>query len=249
MSNGAGLGAFAFPGISAAPPRDHNGGEKGKTNMTRSARAKILQHLFGALTLLFFEAGLVMAQNADIQTGGVLRGQISDAQKPPAMDVGSDYRVGPGDVLDVLVWKEPEASSTVPIRPDGKISLPLINDLEVTDKTPLEIQAIVVEKLSPYINSPNVTVTVRAVNSKKVYLIGEVAGPGAYQIVRPTTVLQILTEAGGLRPFAKEKDIYVLRVSSDGQQQKFRFNYKDVIKGQKMEQNILLEPGDTIVVP
>jgi len=209
--------------------------------------------LYGSLVILsaalFGVRGAHAAQDVQVQTGGMLRGQGSDASQSRAVQVGSDFRVGPGDMLDILVWKEPEVSSTVPIRPDGKISLPLINDLEVTGKTPLEIQAIVIEKLTPFINSPNVTVTVRQVNSKKVYILGEVAHTGAFQILQPTTVLQILTEAGGLRPFAKEKDIYVLRVGANGQQQKFRFNYKDVIKGQKMEQNIILEPGDTIVVP
>ena len=236
---------------------DHGSGEhdsrmhphqEGTKVMTRLARGKFFHHSLGVLSLLFLGAGGAAAQDVEIKTGGVLRGQASRAPASPAAEVESDYRVGAGDVLDVLVWKEQEASATVPIRPDGKISLPLINDLEVTGKTPIEIQEIVVERLSPFIKDPNVTVTVRQINSKKVYLLGEVAGPGAYQIMRPTTVLQILTEAGGLRPFAKEKDIYVLRVSN-GQQQKFRFNYKDVIRGKKMEQNILLEPGDTIVVP
>ena len=214
--------------------------------MTRFARGRLFHNSLGILVLLFWGAAGTAAQDVEIQTGGILRGQA--APERPAVDVGSDYRVGSGDVLDILVWKEPEASSTVPIRPDGKISLPLINDLEVTGKTPLEIQAIVTEKLSPYIKSPNVTVTVRAVNSKKVYLVGEVGGAGAHQLMGPTTVLQMLTEAGGLRPFAKEKDIYILRLTN-GKQQRFRFNYKDAIQGKKMEQNIFLEPGDTIVVP
>jgi polysaccharide export outer membrane protein len=159
-----------------------------------------------------------------------------------------DYRVGPGDVIEVLVWKEPEASSTVVIRPDGKISLPLINDLEVTGKAPMEIQAIVTERLDPYIKAPNVTVTVKEINSKKVFVLGEIARPGAYEITQPTTVLQVLTEAGGLQPFAKQNSIYILRTEND-KQAKFPFRYKDVLKGERIDQNILLKPGDTIVVP
>ena len=200
--------------------------------MTRFTRGRRFHHSFVVFILLVLGAGRSPAQDVP----------------SPGGNPDSDYRVGVGDVLQISVWKEPEVSTTVPIRPDGKISIPLVNDLEVTDKTPLEIQAIVAEKLSPFINDPNVTVIVRTVNSKKVYLVGEVAGAGAHQLLGPTTVLQILTEAGGLAPFAKQKDIYVLR-TTNGKQEKFRFNYKDVIQGKKMEQNILLEPGDTIVVP
>ena len=216
--------------------------------MTRFARGKLFQHSLGILSLLLLGAGGTAAQDAKIQTGGARSGDSSEAPGAQAANVDSDYRVGVGDMLQISVWKEPEVSTTVPIRPDGKISLPLVNDLEVTDKTPLEIQAIVAEKLSPFIKDPNVTVIVRSVNSKKVYLVGEVGGAGAHQLMGPTTVLQMLTEAGGLRPFAKEKDIYILRLTN-GKQQRFRFNYKDAIQGKKMEQNIFLEPGDTIVVP
>jgi polysaccharide export outer membrane protein len=112
----------------------------------------------------------------------------------------------------------------------------------------MEIQEIVKERLSSYIKDPNVTITVREIQSKKVYVLGEVNRPGSYQIVQPTTVLQLLTEAGGLRPYAKEKAIYVLR-TGNGQQQKFSFNYRDVVEGKKLEQNILVQPNDTIVVP
>ena len=209
--------------------------------MTQFARGRLFHHSLGILSLFFLGAGATAAQDVASQAGGALSG----AQ---AANVDSDYRVGVGDVLQISVWKEPEVSSGVLIRPDGKISLPLVNELEVTGKTPLEIQAIVTEKLSPFIKDPNVTVIVRSVNSKKVYLVGQVGGTGARQLMGPTTVLQMLTEAGGIGPFAKAKDIYILRITN-GKQQKFRFNYKDVIKGEKLEQNIFLEPGDTIVVP
>jgi polysaccharide export outer membrane protein len=162
--------------------------------------------------------------------------------------VGPDFRVGPGDVIAINVWKEPDVSTSVLIRPDGKISLPLVNDLEVTGRTPMEIQSLVTEKLSPFINDPNVTVTVTQINSKKVFVMGQVGRTGAYPVLEPTTVLQILTLAGGLAPFANQKGIYILRMK-DGKQEKLPFNYKDVVKGERMEQNILLQPGDTVVVP
>ncbi len=185
------------------------------------------------------------APDASIPT----KGSFAEARPAEALPSdGDDYRVGSGDVIEISVWKEPEISSAVVVRPDGKISLPLVNDLYVTGKTPMEIQEIVLEKLTSFINSPSVTVTVQEIRSKKIYVIGEVNRTGAYQITQPTTVLQILTEAGGLLPFAKQKGIYVLR-TENGIHQRFPFNYKDVLKGKKIGQNILLEPGDTVVVP
>lgn len=177
------------------------------------------------------------------------KGSVAEPRPAEALPSdGDDYRVGSGDVIEISVWGEPEISSVVVVRPDGKLSLPLVNDLYVTGKTPMVIQEIVIEKLTPFINSPSVTVTVKEIRSKKIYVIGEVARTGAYQITQPTTVLQILTEAGGLLPFAKQKGIYVLR-TKNGIHQRFPFNYKDVLKGKKIGQNILLEPGDTVVVP
>jgi polysaccharide export outer membrane protein len=159
-----------------------------------------------------------------------------------------EYRVGAGDVLTVSVWKEPDVSGDVVVRPDGKISLPLIHDLHVADKTPTAITEEIVKGLSPYINTPLVTVTVREVRSKVVYVIGEVGRPGQYPVFAPTTVLQLLTQAGGLSEFAKTKSIYVLR-TNNGRQERFPFNYKDVVDGKNIEQNIVLKPGDTVVVP
>jgi polysaccharide export outer membrane protein len=166
----------------------------------------------------------------------------------PAAQAEGDYRVGLGDSIQVSVWKEPEASTIVVVRPDGKISLPLVNDLEVSGKTPMEIQEILAAKLSPFIKDPNVTVTVKEIHSHKVYVLGQVNKAGSYQIVQPTTILQMLTDAGGLQPYAKAKSIYVLR-TENGQQRKLSFNYKDVVQGKKIEQNIFVQPGDTIVVP
>lgn len=189
-----------------------------------------------------------VAQDPPAHAGILDHNQSPEVKAAGGATLDGDYQVGPGDVIQVSVWREPEASSVVVIRPDGKISLPLISDLVVNGKTPMEIQQIVVEKLAPFVNTPSVTVTVKEINSKKVYVLGEVNRPGSFQIAQPTTVLQILTEAGGLRPFAKEKSIYVLR-TVNGKQEKFPFNYKDVVRGTKVEQNVLLEPGDTVIVP
>lgn len=203
--------------------------------------------------LLGFLAVLALWPTTEImalgQNGGASPGSSLKASPQGSVSgVDGDYHVGPGDVITVSVWKEPEVSTSVVIRPDGKISIPLVNDLAVDGRSPMEIQNILAEKLSPFIQTPNVTVTVKEINSKKVFVLGEVNRAAAYQITQPTTVLQILTEAGGVRPFAKQKSIYVLR-TENGKQAKFPFNYKDVVKGEKIEQNILLRPGDTVVVP
>lgn len=213
-------------------------------------RRRTLTRLLGFLLLsgLLSSLGLggVPAQKAGAGKAGTAEEKTA---RPSANPAEPDYRVGPGDIVEISVWKEPEVSSpSVVIRPDGKISLSLVGDLFVSGKTPMEIQAMLAEKLDPYIKSPNVTVTVKTIRSKKVYVLGEVARPGSFEITQPTTVLQILTEAGGLLPFAKQKAIYVLR-NEGGKQQKLAFNYKDVVKGKRIEQNVQLQPGDTVVVP
>ena len=174
------------------------------------------------------------------------------AQKSPAprpsgagapVDSGS-YKVGPTDILFINVWHEQEFSGPVAVHEDGKITLPLVGDLAVGDKTPNEIEKIVSEALSKYVVNPLVTVTVQEVRSKKYYLDGEVAKPGEYPLVAPTTILEAISKAGGLAMFANTKKIYVLRGD-----QRIPFNYKDVIRGKNMKQNILLKPDDHIFVP
>jgi polysaccharide export outer membrane protein len=169
-------------------------------------------------------------------------------QSTAELDGWGEYSVGPGDVLVISVWKEPDVTSTVVVRTDGKISLPLVRDLYVDGMTPVAITKLVVEKLTPLINDPIVTVTVNEIHSKVIYVIGEVGRPGPYPVTRPMTVLQILTQAGGLSEFAKKKSVYVLR-ENNGRQEKLPFNYADVVNGKNMQQNILLKPGDTVVVP
>src|SRR5581483_8752105 len=140
--------------------------------------------------------------------------RASNSSAAPSTTIGSiepDYRVGAGDSIAISVWKEPEVSGVVSVRPDGKISLALLNDLYVDGMTPMEIQKLVTEKLTPYITNPNVTVTVKEIRSRRVYVLGEVGRPGSYQVLQPTTILQMLTEAGGLKPYAKAKSIYLLR--------------------------------------
>jgi len=168
------------------------------------------------------------------------------AQKAATQD--PNYIIGAQDVLDVSVWKEQDVSRVVPVRPDGKISLPLLNDVQAAGLTPSQLAAQITVALKKYVTSPQVTVIVTTINSQRIYIIGEVARPGAFPMLPGMNVLQGLSSAGGFTQFAKTKGIYVLRME-DGKQQKYPVNYKEVVSGKHPEQDILLKAGDTIVVP
>ena len=159
-----------------------------------------------------------------------------------------NYVIGAQDVLDINVWKEPDVSRTVPVRPDGKISLPLLNDVQAAGLTPAQLAAQITESLKKYVTSPQVTVIVTTINSQRVYILGEVTRPGAFPLIPGMSVLQALSSAGGFTQFAKVKNIFVRRIEN-GKETKYPFNYKEVINGKKPEQDILLKAGDTIVVP
>jgi polysaccharide biosynthesis/export protein len=169
------------------------------------------------------------------------------ADTPPATPAESTYRIGPDDTLHVSVWKEPDLTATLPVRADGMISMPLLNDVQAAGLTPMELGAALTDKLKKYLADPRVTVVVTAMNSQRVYVIGEVLHTGAMNLLPNMTVLQALATAG-FTQFANTKGIYVLRTAS-GKQQKMPVNYKQLIKGETMGQNIALKPGDTIVVP
>jgi polysaccharide export outer membrane protein len=162
--------------------------------------------------------------------------------------VPDDYKIGPEDMVRIDVWKEPDISRVIPVRPDGKISLPLLNDVQASGLTAMQLAANIRTALVKYITNPQVTVTITAVNSQRVFLTGEVGRVGALTLLPNMTVLQALTSAGGFTQFAKITKIYVLRVEN-GKQVQYPFNYKQVIKGIHLEQNILLQSGDLIVVP
>jgi polysaccharide export outer membrane protein len=166
---------------------------------------------------------------------------------PPMSMAGPSYVIGADDVLLVSVWKEPDLTMTLPVRPDGNISLPLLNDVTAAGLSPTQLAASISEKLKKYVADPRVTVIVTQINSQKVYVTGEVLHTGAIPLLPKMTVLQALADAG-FTQFANTKGIYVLR-EANGQQQKIRVNYKRLVKGQAIDQNILLKPGDTIVVP
>ena len=177
------------------------------------------------------------------QDGGAPKGA-------PAVTTSSDpdYKIGAQDVVRIDVWKEPEISRVTPVRPDGRISLPLLNDVQAAGLTPTQLAGSISEGLKKFITNPQVTVGVTEINSRRVYVTGEVIKPGAFPLQAGMTVLQALTSSGGFTQFARVKGIYVLR-TEDGKQVKHPFNYKDVVKGKHPELNIVLQPGDVIVVP
>lgn len=168
------------------------------------------------------------------------------AQAPEASS-GSDYVIGADDTLHISVWKEPDLSETLPVRPDGKISMPLLNDVMAAGLTPLQLKDSLTEKLKKYIADPRVTVVVTAMNSRRIFVSGEVLHTGPMALLPHMTMLQALSQAG-FTQFANVKGIYLLR-TENGKQEKVPFNYKEVIKGNLPEQNIVLKPGDTLVVP
>jgi polysaccharide biosynthesis/export protein len=181
--------------------------------------------------------------NADPSTG---KGDKASAQAQEGQ-ADSDYVIGADDTLRISVWKEPDLSETLPVRPDGKISMPLLNDIPAAGLSPVQLKDSITEKLKKYIADPRVTVVVTAMNSRRIFVSGEVLHSGPMTLLPHMTILQALSQAG-FTQFANPKAIYLLR-TENGKQEKLPFNYKEVIKGNHPEQNIVLKPGDTVVVP
>jgi polysaccharide export outer membrane protein len=174
----------------------------------------------------------------------------NDSGAAPQVKAHDDsFVIGPDDVLSISVWKEPDVSRVVPVRSDGKISLPLAGEVQAGGTTPRQLEKAIAGKLQSYISDPEVTVIVQQINSQKFNILGQVAKPGTYPLTNSTTILDAIALAGGFRDFAKQKSIYLLRQNPDGSQIRIPFNYKDVIKGKNVEQNIKLRPHDTVVVP
>jgi len=178
----------------------------------------------------------------------------SSAQPAPAAEAATKphddtFVIGNDDVLAINVWKEPDISRSIPVRSDGKISLPLAGEIQAAGRTPHKLEQDIADRLKSYIAEPEVTVIVQQINSQKFNILGQVNHPGSYVITNSATVLDAIAVAGGFRDFAKQKSIYVLRRNADGSQTRIPFNYKDVVKGKNPAQNIQLQPGDTIVVP
>jgi polysaccharide biosynthesis/export protein len=175
----------------------------------------------------------------------------TNGNTPPAaaaavVAVPNDFVIGPEDVLGVLFWREADISGDVTVRPDGIITVPLLGEIQAAGVRPDVLRAQIQEAASKYLTDANVAIVVRQINSRKVFITGMVSTPGAYPLTGPRTVMQLIALAGGLVEYADSENITIMR---QGQQKSFKFNYKDVSKGKKLEQNIALQPGDTVVVP
>jgi len=192
------------------------------------------------------------AQNGDAASDAKAGpAKSAEAAPVPSGHQPSDgtYIIGPDDLLAINVWKEPEISRSVPVRSDGHISLPLVGEVQAAGQTPRQLQEAISKKLQSYISEPDVAVMVQEVRSHRFNVLGQVNHPGEFLLANTTTVLDAIAVAGGFKDFAKQKSIYVLRQNPDGTQSRLPFNYRDVVKGKNIQQNIKLQPRDTVIVP
>ena len=204
--------------------------------------------------VFFFLVGCLWAQApGSSDAGGQASATMASLTQPVKVSTSKphddSFVIGNDDVLAINVWKEPDLSRSIPVRSDGRISLPLIGELQAAGQTPLKLEQEIASKLQPYLEEPEVTVIVQQINSEKFNILGQVAKPGSYAITNSATVLDAIALAGGCKDFAKRSSIYILRHNPDGSEARIPFNYKEVIKGKNMAQNIKLQSHDTIVVP
>lgn len=205
--------------------------------------------LAGFLAIVLSGSLLAQAVPAANTNAGGASGS-GDTQSATGGPHNSTYVIGDDDILEINVWKEKDLSfPAMPVRSDGKISMPLIGELQASGQTPLQLETEITSKLKGYITEPLVTVIVQKINSKKYNIMGQITRPGSYPLDTAGTVMDAIAAAGGFRDFAKKKDVYVLRGNSDGTQERLKFNYDAFIKGKSSQQNIRLQPGDTVVVP
>jgi polysaccharide export outer membrane protein len=179
---------------------------------------------------------------------GLAAAQARSNAPAAAAAVNGDYKIGPEDVLDIAVWNNTAISRAVPVRPDGKISLPLLNDVQVAGLTPMQLRDVLTKKLAEYVPAPEVSVIVREVRSFNISVIGEIRNPGRYELKSRTTVLDILAQAGPFSDFAARSRIFVLRPNG-ATTKRIPFNYSKVIAADEGHENFFLEPGDIVVVP
>jgi polysaccharide biosynthesis/export protein len=203
------------------------------------------EHSIGLGFVLIALAGSLWAQVADAPPQAAMASLVQAAKRPH----DASFVIGNDDLLAINVWKEPDISRSIPVRSDGKISLPLVGEVQATGRTPLQLEEDIAGKLRNYIAEPEVTVMVQEIHSEKFNILGQVMKPGSYPLEVATTVLDAIAAAGGFRDFANQRHIYILRQNANGGESRIAFNYKNVIKGKNSQQNIKVEPRDTIVVP
>ncbi|MCC7009145.1 MAG: polysaccharide biosynthesis/export family protein [Acidobacteria bacterium] len=196
-----------------------------------------------ACAVLIALAPAVMAQSAAPAPAGV-----AAPAKPAEPETPPDYVIGPDDILSIMFWRDKDMTTDVVVRPDGKITLPVLNEIRAAGLTPEQLRADVLTAATKFFEAPVVSVSVKQINSRKVFVMGEVAKPGPYPLSGKLTVLQMIAMAGGLNEFAKGDKIAVIR-TEQGQPKRYRVNYNDIVEGKNLRQNIELAVGDTIVVP
>jgi polysaccharide export outer membrane protein len=198
---------------------------------------------FAMIVALIFWVGVPMAFSQEDKEGPEKK-----KTQPEWMAVSESYMIGPEDVLSIHVWKEEALSRTVPVRMDGKISLPLIDDVQAAGYTARQLKEVLTKRLKEFIDNPNVSVTVVEANSFKVFISGQVRSPGVYRLRSETSLLQFIPMVGGFTDWANQKKILIIR-KEDGKEKRITVNYKKIIKGDSPESNIILKAGDTIIVP
>ncbi len=210
--------------------------------------------LVAALTLMSTAAGqtvlpLPKSSEAPDSRATTRVGGSSPESVSASSAFGDRYEIGIGDVISVNVWKDAELSRSMPVRPDGQISLPVIGEVQAAGLTTVQLQAQIVSRLDTYIRNPQVNVIIQEIKSRTFNVMGKVAKPGSFELSKPTTVLDAIALAGGFQEYARQSRIYVLRMSPGKLQTMLPFNYKAVIKGKRPAENIQIQPGDTVVVP
>jgi polysaccharide biosynthesis/export protein len=211
--------------------------------MTANCRSKSIDRTAACLLGLLALAAPALAQApAPPAAAAAAAPRATDPVVPPGYVIGAD------DVLSIVYWKDKDMSAEAQVRPDGRIALPLINEVQAAGLTPEQLRQRITEESKKYMEDANITVVVRQINSRKAFITGEVNKPGPYQLTSPTSVLQLIAMAGGLREYANSKRIVIMR-AENGKQVSLPFNYKDVVGGKNLNQNIQLKPGDTVVVP
>ena len=214
--------------------------------MTASCRSKNIAEVITLITALALTGATPFAQvqaPAPAATPAAsASARATDVVVPPG------YVIGPDDLLSIVYWKDKDMSSESQVRPDGKISLPLLNEMTAAGLTPEQLRQQITQESMRFMEEPSVTVVVRQINSRKVFITGEVNKPGPYPLMGPTSVIQLIAMAGGLREYANSKKFVIMRIDQ-GQPVSLPFNYPAVTSGKNLKQNVELKPGDTVVVP
>src|ERR1700731_4876526 len=214
-------------------------------------KASILSLILSLTVLATITCGQSSSIKASDSKVEIAKAAASSAAVDTIIKAATDdpnYIIGPEDELIISVWKEPDISRSVPVRPDGKISLALLNDVQATGRTPMQLGSDITEKLKNFISEPQVTVIVAKINSQRIFVVGEVPRTGSYTLLPNMTAVDAISSAGGFTPFAKRTKIYILR-KENGNVNSIPFNYKEVVKNRRSDQDVVLKPGDRIVVP